>query len=65
MVEVQKTDFNEILNTAELLVEKVEKAFSQDEIAKQRMEDIKIGKVQIKKEQELDAYLKKRGVKLE
>ena len=64
-VEVKKSDLNKILNTAEILVDEVEQALSQDEIAKKRMNDIKTEKTTGKPEKDLDEYLKKRGVKIE
>ena len=63
-LQVKKTDFNKILETAEVLIDEVEQALSQDEIVKTRIEDIKTARVQGKSEQELDEYLKKRGVKI-
>ena len=64
-VQVGKDDFNKILNTAEVLIDEVEQALSQDEIVIRRIEDIKTGRVKGKTEKELDYYLKKRGVKIE
>ena len=37
----------------------------QDIIVKQRLSDVKEGKIKAKTEKELDDYLKKRGVKIE
>jgi len=65
IVEVKKSDLDKILNTAEILVDEVEQALSQDEIVKKRIEDIKTGKTSGKTERELNDYLKKRGVKVE
>jgi len=64
-VQVGKDDFNKILNTAEVLIDEVEQALSQDDIIIRRIEDIKTGKVKGKTEKELNDYLKKRGVKIE
>ena len=63
-IQVNKTDFNKILNTAEILIEEVEQVLSQDEVAKKRTEDIKAGRVKGRTEEDLDNYLKKRGVKI-
>ncbi len=63
-VNVRKADFIKILNTAELLVDEVEQALSQDEIAKRRMSDILSGKVKGKTHKDYYAYLKKRGIKV-
>ena len=64
-VEVKKSDLSKILNTAEILVDEVEQALSQDEIANKRIKDIMAGKISGRTEKELDEYLKKRGVKIE
>ena len=64
-VEVKKSDLSKILNTAEILVDEVEQALSQDEIANKRIKDIMTGKISGRTEKELDKYLKKRGVKIE
>ncbi len=37
----------------------------QDSIVKQRLSDVKKGKIKAKTEKELDNYLKKRGVKID
>ena len=63
-LQIKKTDFNKILETAEILINEVEQALSQDDIVKARIEDIKTGKIKGKGEQELNDYLKKRGVKI-
>lgn len=64
-VQIQKTDFEKILHTAEVLIDEVEQACSLDEIAKQRLHDLKTKMVAGKTERELDLYLKKRGVKID
>ncbi|MCK4540583.1 hypothetical protein KAU09_05560 [Candidatus Parcubacteria bacterium] len=43
IINVEKTDFSRILNTAEILVREVGQVLSQDEIVKSRIKDIKIG----------------------
>jgi hypothetical protein len=63
-VNVRRADFIKILNTAELLVDEVEQALSQDEVAKRRMNDILSGKTKGKSHKEYYAYLKKRGIKV-
>ncbi|MBI3051835.1 hypothetical protein HYY74_05255 [Candidatus Woesearchaeota archaeon] len=63
-LQIKKSDFSKILETAELLISEVEQALSQDDIVKARMGDIKAGRVNGKSEQELDEYLKRRGVKI-
>lgn len=64
-VQVTKSDLSGILQTVEVLIDKIEHVLSQDEIAKVRIADIKTGRVQGRTEAELDEYLKKRGVKFE
>jgi len=64
-IQINRTDFHQILQAAEMLLGKVEHALAQDEIAKKRMLDITTGKVQGKTEAELHVYLKKRGVRID
>ena len=64
-IQVRKSDFNKIISTAEVLINEVEQALSQDEIAKKRIDDIKAGGIKSRTEEELDNYLKKRGVKID
>ena len=61
-VHVRKSDFNKILNAAEVLIDEVEHVLSHDEVVKKRMDDITKKKVKGKTEKELDNYLKSRGV---
>ena len=63
-IQVKKSDFNKILETAEVLISEVEQALSQEDIVRSRIEDIKTGRIRGKSEQELDEYLRKRGVKI-
>ncbi len=63
-IQVRKSDFNKIISTAEVLINEVEQALSQDEIAKKRIGDIITGRIKSRTEEELDNYLKKRGVKI-
>ena len=62
-VNVKKVDFVRILDTAETLIDEIESALSQDEIAKSRLSGIVSGKMKGKTEKDYYAYLKKRGVK--
>ena len=64
-VQIKREALKKILSTAELLVDEVEQALSQDEIAKNRMNDIRTGKLKGAPEKELDIYLAKRGIKIE
>ena len=63
-VNVQKADFSRILNTAEALIDEVESALSQDEIARTRIAGILSVKTKGATDQEYYAHLKKRGVKV-
>ena len=47
------------------MIDEVEQAFSQDEIIKKRMNEIKTGKVKGRSETDLNNYLKKRGLKID
>ena len=54
-----------VLSDVERLVSHFEDLVEdQDQIAKNRLSDIKSGKIEGKSEKELDEYLKKRGVKV-
>ena len=53
------SDVEKLISDVEFLVE------DQDEIAQQRMAEIKAGHVQGKSEKELDSYLLNRGVKID
>ena len=65
MVEVKKKDFEEIIDTANELVEKVESALSEEEIAvKERLKDVKKG-IKGKTGKDVDSYLEGRGVKID
>ncbi len=63
IVHVNKLDFVRILDTAETLINEVEQALSQDEVAKRRITDITSGRIRGKTEKDYYAYLKKRGIK--
>lgn len=63
-VHVSRSDFNEILNTAETLVGEVERVLEGDELVSKRLEEIKTGKVKGITEKELNNYLRKRGVEV-
>lgn len=62
-VQVPKRVFGKILEDAETLINDVEIAL--DEKTKQRIQDIELGKVEGKSEEDLNAYLRKRGIKIE
>ncbi len=60
-IQVEKTDFNKILNTAEILINEVEQVF-QNEIVKIRVGDIEMGKIKGKTQEDYNEYLRKRGI---
>jgi len=61
-INIDKTDFNKLLTTVEILIGDVEQMIDQDEVVGRRIEDIKTGRVGGKTEEDYDGYLKKRGV---
>ena len=63
-IQVKKSDFDKILNTAENLINEMEQALSQDQIVKKRINDIKTERIKGKTEKDLDNYLKIRGLKV-
>ena len=64
-ITVSEEKFNKVISDVEALIEDVSSLFDQDEIAKQRINEIKANPSIGKSEKELDSYLKKRGVKVE
>lgn len=63
-ITIKKQDFDKILNTAEILIDEVEDALSQDELVRKRIDDIKTGRIAGKTEEDYYEYLKKRGIKI-
>lgn len=61
IIQVEKTDFNKILNTAEVLINEVEQVF-QNEIVKIRVGDIEMGKIKGKTQEDYNEYIRKRGI---
>lgn len=61
-LQIKKTDFGKILDTADQLIDEVENVLSQEKIVSKRIQDIKTGKVKGKTEDELENYLKGRGL---
>ena len=61
-ITLPKEFFNKILIDVETLLDDVELAL--DAKVKQRLQDLKSEKIQAKTEEELDNYLRKRGVKI-
>ena len=64
-ITVSEEKFNKVLSDVETLIEDVSSLFDQDEIARKRIAEIKANSSIGKSEKELDAYLKKRGVKVD
>ena len=64
-ITISQEKFNKVIADVEALIEDVSSLFDQDELAKQRMQEIKANPSIGKSEKELDAYLRKRGVKVE
>jgi len=62
-IAVPKEVFSKILSDVETLIDDVELAL--DAKVRQRISDIELGKVKGRTEEELNIYLKKRGVKIE
>jgi hypothetical protein len=64
-ITITEEKFNKVLADVELLIDDVAALFDQDQITKKRMAEVKINPLIGKSEKELDAYLKKRGVKVD
>lgn len=63
---ISKEKFSKILEDFEVLINDVESALSEENLTvRKRMNDINMNPSIGKTEQELDTYLKKRGVKIE
>jgi len=62
-IQVRKSDFKRILSTAEILIDEVEQALSQDDVVIKRIRDIRSGRIKGKTEDDYHEYLKKRGIK--
>jgi hypothetical protein len=64
-INVSEEKFKKVLADVETLIEDVSNLLDQDQIAKERIADIEQNPSIGKSEEELDEYLKARGVKLE
>ena len=64
-ITISEEKLNKVLADVENLIEDVSSLLDQDEIAKKRMAEIKTNPSIGKSENELDDYLKKRGVKID
>ena len=63
-IAIPEEKLNKVLADIELLIEDVASLFDQDDIAQQRMADIKADPSLGKSEKGIDEYLKKRGVNI-
>jgi len=61
---ISEEKFDKVIADVEQLIGDVTDLFDQDEIAKKRMKEIDANPSIGKSEQELDSYLRKRGVKI-
>ena len=59
-ITVEKSDFNKILNTMEILLDDFEQILPKNEIVTRRIEEIKTGKIKGKSEEDYKKYLQKR-----
>ena len=59
-INVEKNDFNRILNTMEILLDDFEQILPKNEIVTRRIEEIKTGKIKGKSEEDYKKYLQKR-----
>ena len=64
-ISISEEKFHKVLEDVENLIEDVAELLDQDEIVKKRMADIKLNPSIGKSEKDIDAYLKKRGVKID
>ena len=62
---ISKGRFKKVLTDFEVLLEDVTALVNRDDIVKQRISDVKSNPSIGASEKELDAYLKKRGVKID
>lgn len=59
-ISVARNDFNKILATVEILINDVEQALSQNEIAEKRMNDVISGNVAGRSQKDYNEYLKRK-----
>ncbi len=64
-ITVSQEKLDRVLADVETLIEDVSLLLDQDAIAKRRLDEIKANPSLARSEQELNAYLKKRGVEIE
>jgi hypothetical protein len=63
-IAVSEDKLNKVLADVETLIEDVASLVNQDDVAKKRLNEIQVDPSIGKSEQELDDYLKKRGVEI-
>ena len=64
-ISISKDAFSKVLIDVETLIEDVASIFDQDMIVKTRLKEIKENPLIGKSEKDLEAYLKKRGIKVD
>jgi hypothetical protein len=64
-ITLSKSRFSKVLSDFEVLLEDVTELINRDDVVRQRIADIKVDPSIGKREEELDAYLRKRGIKVD
>jgi hypothetical protein len=64
-ITLSKSRFSKVLSDFEVLLEDVTELINRDDVVRQRIADIKADPSIGKTEEELDAYLRKRGIKVD
>ena len=64
-ITVSQDKLNKVLTDVEVLIEDVSSLINQNTIAEKRLSDIKQNPSIAMKEEEIDSYIKKRGVKID
>lgn len=64
-ITLSKARFGKVLSDFEVLLEDVTELINRDDVVHQRIADVKSDPSIGKTEEELDAYLKKRGIKVD
>lgn len=64
-ITLPKEKFDKVLHDVDVLIDDVSELVDQDKLAEKRLSEIRKDPSICKSEAELDAYLKKRGVKVE
>ncbi len=64
-ITLSKSRFSKVLSDFEVLLEDVTELINRDDVVRQRVSDIKADPLIGRTEEELDRYLKKRGIKVD